>query len=86
MSDFVETGTVGVNRPAADFTVAARDGSVIVNSCGASGVEVYTLDGRHVMSRGLNGSGAVSLDGMDKGVYIVKVSADSKTRTLKVTL
>ena len=86
MSDFVETGTVGVDSPAAEFTVAVRGGRLIVNSCGASDVEVYTLDGRRVISRSLNSSGAVSLDGIDKGVYIVKVSADSKTRTLKVTL
>ena len=50
-------------------------------------IEVYTLSGTMVRSTVTNGiTGSVNLDGLDHGVYVVRVNSDSATKSIKITL
>ncbi len=51
---------------------------------GAARVEVYTLSGSKVMERSIDGVAALSTDGIERGVYLVRVADSIGTKTAKL--
>ena len=70
IEEIVGTGIDGVAASDDEVSISVADGSIVVS--GASGVDVYSLDGTQVY-----GGTAGTVNGLPSGVYVVK--ADGKT-------
>lgn len=65
----------GVEGIEADNAVVKFNGKALEYVVdGASQINVYSLSGKTVISRNVSGSGAISLEGLSKGVYLYRVS------------
>ena len=51
---------------------------------GAARVEVYTMSGCKVMERSIDGVAAMSTEGMERGVYLVRIADAAGAKTAKL--
>ncbi len=75
IEELTGTGINGVVSSDGEVSISVADGSIVVS--GASGVEVYSLDGTQVY-----GGAAGTVSGLPSGVYVVKAGG----KTAKVAL
>lgn len=76
---FSETGTNGIAAVSTQPTISMKDGVLRVNITEPSTVTVYDMGGKAVRKvTATPGETEVNLNGMVKGVYIVKVGTETK--------
>ena len=80
--------TAGIDHVTADGTIALNGRTLNYSfpSAAAHTFEMYTMDGKKANSVVLNGNGAVSLDGLAKGMYIYTIKNGKETVSGKVVL
>ena len=78
----------GIDHVTADGTIALNGRTLNYSfpTAAAHTFEMYTMDGKKANSVVLNGNGAVSLDGLAKGMYIYTIKNGKETVSGKVVL
>ena len=78
----------GIDHVTADGTIALNGRTLNYSfpTVAAHTFEMYTMDGKKANSVVLNGNGAVSLDGLAKGMYIYTIKNGKETVSGKVVL
>lgn len=74
-------GASGVESVAGDADVAIEGNKILLGGKAAQ-VNIYSVDGRLIKSVATTGE-EVDLEGLESGIYLIKVSADNTTTTLK---
>ena len=82
----VQGGAASVKASAATIypNPVARGGQFTVAAEGAARVEVYTMSGCKVMERSIDGVAAMSTEGMERGVYLVRIADAAGAKTAKL--